>query len=275
MPDVLIELFSEEIPARMQARARDDLRKLVTDGLVEAGLTYASAGAFSTPRRLALAIEGLTAESRAVREERKGPRADAPAAALEGFLRSTGLTREQLELRDEKKGQVFFAVVEKPGRPAAAILAEVLERVIREFPWPKSMRWGAGSLPLGAAAAFDPLRDERRGRGERGAAGGGRDRRRKRHARPSLHGARAVFCKQFRRLPGEAEARLRGAGCGRARGAYLGGCHAGGLCAGAGGGAGCGASGRGGGAGGMAGGADGVDRRRSSWTCRPRFCRPR
>ena len=104
MPDLLIELFSEEIPARMQARARDDLRKLVTDGLVEAGLTYASAGAFSTPRRLALAVEGLTAESRAVREERKGPRADAPAAALEGFLRSTGLTRDQLELRDDKKG---------------------------------------------------------------------------------------------------------------------------------------------------------------------------
>ncbi|PZR00266.1 MAG: glycine--tRNA ligase subunit beta [Cereibacter sphaeroides] len=146
MPDLLIELFSEEIPARMQARAREDLRKLVTDGLVEAGLTYASAGAFSTPRRLALSVEGLTAESHAVREERKGPRSDAPAAALEGFLRSTGLTKDQLELRDEKKGQVYFAVIEKPGRPAAAIVAEVLERVVRDFPWPKSMRWGSGSL---------------------------------------------------------------------------------------------------------------------------------
>jgi glycyl-tRNA synthetase beta chain len=146
MPDLLLELFSEEIPARMQARARDDLRRLVTDGLVEAGLTYASAGAFSTPRRLVLTLEGLSAQSRPVREERKGPRTDAPAAALEGFLRSTGLTRDQLELRDEKKGQVFFAVVEKPGRPTAAIVAEVVESTIRSFPWPKSMRWGDGSL---------------------------------------------------------------------------------------------------------------------------------
>jgi len=146
MPDLLIELFSEEIPARMQARAREELRKLVTDGLVEAGLTYRSAGAFSTPRRLALAVEGLTAESPTAREERKGPRTDAPQAALEGFLRSTGLTREQLQARDDKKGQVWFAVVTKPGRPAAEIVAEVLERTIRDFPWPKSMRWGSGSL---------------------------------------------------------------------------------------------------------------------------------
>ena len=141
MPDLLIELFSEEIPARMQARAREDLRKLVTDGLVEAGLTYASAGAFSTPRRLVLTVQGLTAESRAVREERKGPKSDAPEAALEGFLRSTGLRKDQLELRDDKKGQVWFAVLEKPGREASAIIAEVLEGVIRNFPWPKSMRW--------------------------------------------------------------------------------------------------------------------------------------
>ena len=146
MPDLLLELFSEEIPARMQARARDDLRRLVTDGLVEAGLTYASAGTFSTPRRLVLTLEGLSAQSRPVREERKGPRTDAPEAALEGFLRSTGLTRDRLELRDEKKGQVWFAVVEKPGRPAAGIVAEVVESTIRSFPWPKSMRWGSGSL---------------------------------------------------------------------------------------------------------------------------------
>ena len=146
MPDLLIELFSEEIPARMQARAREDLKKLVTDGLVEAGLTYASAGAFSTPRRLTLSIDGLSAESRPVREERKGPRADAPAAALDGFLRSTGLARDQLELRDDKKAQVYFAVIEKPGRRAPAIIAEVLEATIRNFPWPKSMRWGSGTL---------------------------------------------------------------------------------------------------------------------------------
>lgn len=146
MPDLLIELFSEEIPARMQARAREDLKKLVTDGLVQAGLTYASAGAFSTPRRLVLTVEGLTGHSPTTREERKGPRTDAPEAALEGFLRSTGLTKEQLEARDDKKGQVWFAVIQKPGRPASEIVAEVLESTIRNFPWPKSMRWGAGSL---------------------------------------------------------------------------------------------------------------------------------
>ena len=146
MPDLLIELFSEEIPARMQAKAASDLKRMVTDGLVEAGLTYEAAGAFSTPRRLVLSVEGLTAQSRAVREERKGPRADAPAAALEGFLRSTGLTKDQLELRDDKKAQVYFAVIEKPGRGAAAIIAEVLEATVRNFPWPKSMRWGSGTL---------------------------------------------------------------------------------------------------------------------------------
>ncbi|MDO5621320.1 MAG: glycine--tRNA ligase subunit beta [Paracoccus sp. (in: a-proteobacteria)] len=146
MPDLLIELFSEEIPARMQAKAREDLRKLVTDALVEAGLTYASAGAFSTPRRLTLTVEGLTAHSPTTREERKGPRVDAPQAALDGFLRSTGLSVDQLERRADKKAEVFFAVIERPGRPAAEIVAEALEATIRNFPWPKSMRWGAGNL---------------------------------------------------------------------------------------------------------------------------------
>lgn len=146
MPDLLLELFSEEIPARMQARAAEDLKKLVTDGLVEAGLTYAGAGAFSTPRRLVLALEGLSAESPTLSEERKGPRADAPEKALEGFLRATGLTKDQLELRDDKKGQTYFATIVKPGRPAEDILAEVIPAVIRNFPWPKSMRWGAGPL---------------------------------------------------------------------------------------------------------------------------------
>ncbi|RBO51387.1 glycine--tRNA ligase subunit beta [Rhodovulum sp. BSW8] len=146
MPDLLIELFSEEIPARMQAGAREALRQRVTDGLVEAGLSYAHARAWSTPRRLVLAIEGLSARSPDLKEERKGPRVDAPEKALEGFLRSTGLTKEQLEARDDKKGQVWIAVIDKPGRDAAEIVAEVLEGVIRSFPWPKSMRWGAGSL---------------------------------------------------------------------------------------------------------------------------------
>ena len=146
MPDLLLELFSEEIPARMQVRAAEDLKKLVTDGLVEAGLTYESAGAFATPRRLVLSVEGLVAESPSLREERKGPRVDAPEKALEGFLRSTGLTKDQLERREDKKGDVWFAVIDKPGRPAAEIVAEVVPGVIRAFPWPKSMRWGAGDL---------------------------------------------------------------------------------------------------------------------------------
>ena len=146
MPDLLIELFSEEIPAKRQARAADDLKRLMTDALVEAGLTYASAGSFATPRRLTLHVEGLLAESPTVSEERKGPRTDAPEKALEGFLRSTGLTKDQLEARDDKKGQVWFAKIERPGRPAAEIIAETLEKTVRNFPWPKSMRWGAGAL---------------------------------------------------------------------------------------------------------------------------------
>ncbi|NVJ96396.1 MAG: glycine--tRNA ligase subunit beta [Marivivens sp.] len=146
MPNLLIELFSEEIPARMQSKAADDLRKMVTDGLVEAGLTYAGAAAFSTPRRLTLSIDDLLAESKPVREERKGPATTAPEQAIEGFLRSTGLTIDQLEVRDQKKGQAYFAVIEKPGRKAAEVIAEVLEQTIRNFPWPKSMRWGAGPL---------------------------------------------------------------------------------------------------------------------------------
>src|SRR6056297_3725796 len=146
MPDLLIELFSEEIPARMQARAAADLRARMTDGLVEAGLTYSGAQAFATPRRLTLAVEGLLAASPTVTEERKGPRADAPEKAIEGFLRGAGVTREELEIRDEKKGQVFYVKIMRPGRPAEAIVAEVLYHVVRNLPWPKAMRWGAGSL---------------------------------------------------------------------------------------------------------------------------------
>ena len=146
MPDLLIELFSEEIPARMQTRAGEDLKERITDGLVEAGLTYASAAALTTPRRLALAVEGLLAESPTDREERKGPRVGAPDKAIDGFLRGVGLTREQLEERDTPKGAVYFATFEKPGRPAAQIVAEVLDKTIRDFPWPKSMRWGSGSI---------------------------------------------------------------------------------------------------------------------------------
>ncbi len=146
MPNLLIELFSEEIPARMQKRAADDLKRLVTEGLVQAGLTYGGAAAFATPRRLVLAVEGLLGASPAQREERKGPRADAPAAAIDGFLRSTGLNKDQLILRDTPKGALYFAMIETPGRDASAIIADVLAGVISDFPWPKAMRWGAGSL---------------------------------------------------------------------------------------------------------------------------------
>src|SRR6056297_898367 len=146
MPDLLIELFSEEIPARMQAKAADDLKARMTNGLVEAGLTYAGAAAYATPRRLALRVDGLTDRSPDLKEERKGPRVDAPEKAIEGFLRGAGVAREDLIERDEKKGRVFYAVIDKPGRTAQEIVAEVLEETIRNFPWPKSMRWGAGSL---------------------------------------------------------------------------------------------------------------------------------
>ncbi|WP_282027465.1 glycine--tRNA ligase subunit beta [Ruegeria faecimaris] len=146
MPDLLIELFSEEIPARMQTRAGEDLKKRITDGLVEAGLTYAGAASLTTPRRLTLAVEGLLAESPSIREERKGPKVGAPDQAIEGFLRSAGVTRDQLEERETPKGAVYFAMIEKPGRPATDIVAEVLEATIRNFPWPKSMRWGSGSM---------------------------------------------------------------------------------------------------------------------------------
>jgi glycyl-tRNA synthetase beta chain len=146
MPDLLLELFSEEIPARMQPRAADDLRRLVTAGLVERGLTYAHAAAFATPRRLALAVEGLADGSPPQREERKGPRADAPAQAIEGFLRATGLARDALQTRPDKRGDVLVAVLDRPGRPAAEIVAETVEETVRAFPWPKSMRWGDGSL---------------------------------------------------------------------------------------------------------------------------------
>ncbi len=146
MRDLLLELFSEEIPARMQGRAAEDLRKLVTDGLVEAGLTYASAGSFATPRRLVLTIEGLTASSPTTSEERRGPRIDAPDQALEGFLRGAGVTRDQLEAREDKKGTFYFARITTPGRSAQAIIEGLVPQVIRAFPWPKSMRWGTGSL---------------------------------------------------------------------------------------------------------------------------------
>ncbi len=159
MPDLLLELRSEEIPARMQRKAAGDLKKLVTDALVEAGLTYEGAREYWTPRRLTLDIRGLTARSADTREEKKGPRTDAPAQAIEGFLRSAGLTSvDQAEkVTDPKKGEFYVAVIQKPGRAAEEILADVMPGIIRNFPWPKSMRSGAASAKPGALRWVRPL----------------------------------------------------------------------------------------------------------------------
>ena len=146
MPELLLELFSEEIPARMQQKAADDLRAMVTNALVEEGLTYEGAQAHGGPRRLVLSVEGLDAKAADVAEERKGPRVDAPQPAIDGFLKSTGLTLDQLKVQDDKKGQFYLAVIRKPGRNATDIIASLVPDMIRKFPWPKSMRWGSGAL---------------------------------------------------------------------------------------------------------------------------------
>lgn len=148
MPDLLLELFSEEIPARMQARAAEDLKKMVTDRLVDAGLVYEGATALVTPRRLALAVQGIPVRQPDLREEKKGPRVGAPEKAVEGFLKSAGLASldQATVQKDPKKGDFYVALIEKPGRPAIDVLAEILPLVVRTFPWPKSMRWGSGRL---------------------------------------------------------------------------------------------------------------------------------
>ncbi|CAM5763422.1 glycine--tRNA ligase beta subunit [Labrys miyagiensis] len=148
MPDLLLELFSEEIPARMQAKAADDLKKMVTDALVERGVVYEGASAYATPRRLALTVHGLPIRQPDSREERKGPRVGAPEGAVQGFLKSAGLASlDQAKIEsDPKKGEFYVAVVEKPGRPVPALIAEIVPEVVKTFPWPKSMRWGAGTL---------------------------------------------------------------------------------------------------------------------------------
>jgi glycyl-tRNA synthetase beta chain len=159
MPDLLFELFSEEIPARMQARAAEDLKKLVTDRLVDAGLVYEGATAFVTPRRLALAIQGIPVRQPDLKEEKKGPRVGAPDAAVQGFLKSAGLSSlaEATIQKDPKKGDFYVALIEKPGRAAIDVLAEILPIVIRTFPWPKSMRWGERSARPGALSWVRPL----------------------------------------------------------------------------------------------------------------------
>lgn len=159
MPDLLLELLSEEIPARMQKRAAEDLRKLVTDALVERGFLYEGAKAFATPRRLTLHIAGLPVRGEAVREERKGPRVGAPEAAVQGFLKSAGLTSldQAKTVSDPKKGEFYLAVIERPGRETIDVLAEILPAIIKSFPWPKSMRWGAASAKPGSLRWVRPL----------------------------------------------------------------------------------------------------------------------
>jgi glycyl-tRNA synthetase beta chain len=159
MPDLLFELFSEEIPARMQMRAAEDLKKLVTDRLVDAGLVYEGATAFVTPRRLALAVVGIPARQPDLKEEKKGPRVGAPDNAVQGFLKSAGLASlaEATIQKDPKKGDFYVALIEKPGRAAIDVLAEILPLVIRTFPWPKSMRWGERSAKPGALSWVRPL----------------------------------------------------------------------------------------------------------------------
>ncbi len=159
MPDLLLELFSEEIPARMQRKAAGDLKKMITDGLVEAGLTYEAATAYWTPRRLALDIRGLTVRSKDVHEDVKGPSVTAPEQAIAGFLRKAGLTDvSQAHVHsDPKKGDFYVAHLTKPGRAAEDIVAELVPQTIRTFPWPKSMRWGAASAKPGSLRWVRPL----------------------------------------------------------------------------------------------------------------------
>ena len=145
MPDMLLELFSEEIPARMQAQAAKDLERLTVGALTERGFMFEGIKAFAGPRRLTLAITGLPPEQKDVREELKGPRTDAPQAALDGFLKKTGLTKEQLKVETTPKGEVYMAVIERKGRATPLVLAEIIPEVMGKLPWPKSMRWKPGN----------------------------------------------------------------------------------------------------------------------------------
>jgi glycyl-tRNA synthetase beta chain len=158
MPDLLLELFSEEIPARMQAKAADDLRRMVTDKLVAEGLVYDGAKAFATPRRLALTVHGIPARQPDLKEERRGPRVGGAEPAIQGFLKATGLASiDEAKIQKDKKGDFYIALIEKPGRATLDVLAEMLPVIIRTFPWPKSMRWGARSAKPGSLIWVRPL----------------------------------------------------------------------------------------------------------------------
>ncbi|TYL86576.1 glycine--tRNA ligase subunit beta [Bradyrhizobium cytisi] len=158
MPDLLLELFSEEIPARMQAKAADDLRRLVTDKLVAEGLVYEGAKAFATPRRLALTVHGIPARQPDLKTERRGPKVGGADAAVQGFLKATGLkSLDEAKIQRDPKGDFYIALIEKAGRDAIDVLAEILPVIIRTFPWPKSMRWGARSGKPGSLSWVRPL----------------------------------------------------------------------------------------------------------------------
>jgi glycyl-tRNA synthetase beta chain len=158
MPDLLLELLSEEIPARMQARAAEDLRKLVTDRLVEAGLAYDGAKAFVTPQRLTLAVYGIPARQPDIKEEKKGPRVGAPENAVAGFLKAAGLKSiSEAKVQPDKKGDFYIAVIDRPGRNAIDVIEDVLQATVATFPWPKSMRWGAQSATPGSLSWVRPL----------------------------------------------------------------------------------------------------------------------
>jgi glycyl-tRNA synthetase beta chain len=158
MPDLLLELFSEEIPARMQAKAADDLRRMVTDKLVAEGLVYDGAKAFATPRRLALTVHGIPVRQPDLKEERRGPRVGGAELAIQGFLKATGLASlSEAKIQKDKKGDFYIALIEKPGRATLDVLAEILPVIIRTFPWPKSMRWGARSAKPGSLIWVRPL----------------------------------------------------------------------------------------------------------------------
>ena len=222
MPDLLLEFFSEEIPARMQARAAEDLRKLVTDRLVAAGLTYEGAKAFATPRRLALAVAGVPVRQPDVKEERKGPRVGAPEKAIAGFLKAAGLTSiEQAKVQPDKKGDFYVAVIEKPGRPAIEVIAEIVPEVAQGVSRGRSRCAGARARPSPARSTGcgrcipSSRRSGRRPRSPTSCRSRSTASRRATPPRPPLHGAGADQGAPARRLRDEARSRQGRARCRR------------------------------------------------------------
>ena len=219
MPDLLLEFLSEEIPARMQARAAEDLKKIVTDRLVAAGLVYEGAKAFATPRRLALTVQGVPARQPDLKEERKGPKVGAPEQAIAGFLRAAGLKSiAEAKVQADKKGDFYVAVIEKPGRPAIDVIAEMLPEVVRDFPLAEVDALGRAATghcwvrPLHSiVATFGPETEEP----EIVPLRARRHRRRRRDARPPFHGAGGVQGAPLRRLRRQARSRQGGARCRR------------------------------------------------------------